>query len=44
MKEGTKEEYIFLDEHEKKYINNTADRILDFMKNLTSTLEGYQDF
>ena len=42
MKEGTKEEYILLDEYEKKYINNTADRILDFMKNLTSTLEGYK--
>ncbi len=42
MKEGTKEEYILLDEYEKEYINNTADRILNFMKNLTSTLEGYK--
>ena len=42
MKKGTKEDYLFLDEHEKKYAGQTADRILKFMSGLTETLEGYQ--
>ena len=42
MKKGTKEEYLLLDEYEQDYINGTADRILRFMKGLTSTLEGYK--
>ena len=42
MKSGTKEEYLLLDRYEQKYINGTADRILDFMKGLTKTLEGYK--
>ena len=42
MKKGTKEDYLFLDEHERKYANQTADRILKFMSGLTETLEGYQ--
>jgi predicted HD phosphohydrolase len=42
MKEGTKEEYLFLDKHEQKYINGTADRLLKFMSGLKDTLEGYQ--
>ena len=42
MKKGTKEEYLLLDEYEQNYINGTADRILQFMKGLTSTLEGYK--
>ncbi len=42
MKNGTKEDYLFLDKHEKDFANKTADRILDFMSNLTETLEGYQ--
>ena len=42
MKRGTKEDYLFLDEHEQKYVNQTAERILKFMSNLTETLEGYQ--
>ena len=42
MKKGTKEDYLFLDRHEKDFANKTADRILDFMSNLTETLEGYQ--
>ena len=41
MKLGTKEEYLLLDEYEQEYINGTADRILNFMKGLNSTLEGY---
>lgn len=42
MKNGTKEEYLMLDEHEKNYINGTADRIIKFMSGLNSTLEGYK--
>mgnify|MGYP003956655195 CR=1 FL=1 len=42
MKDGTKEDYLLLDKHEKKYIESTSDRILKFMLGLNSTLEGYQ--
>ena len=42
MKNGTKEDYLFLDKHEKEYASHTADRILKFMSGLTETLEGYQ--
>ena len=42
MKEGTKEDYLFLDKHEKNFADKTAERILKFMSNLTDTLEGYQ--
>ena len=42
MKDGTKEEYLFLNKHEQKYIKGTADRILKFMNQLNNTLEGYQ--
>ena len=42
MKKGTKEEYLFLDKHEKKYIKGTADRLLKFMSGLNSTLDGYK--
>ena len=42
MKDGTKDDYLLLDKHEKKYIEGTADRILKFMSGLTQTLEGYQ--
>ncbi len=42
MKHGTKEDYLFLDKHEKNFAGKTADRILKFMSNLTETLEGYQ--
>ena len=31
MKDGTKDEYLLLDEYEQDYINGTADRILNFM-------------
>jgi len=31
-----------LDRHEKKFIKNTAERILNFMSTLTGTLEGYK--
>ena len=42
MKNGSKEEYLMLDKHEQDYINGTADRILKFMGELNSTLEGYK--
>ena len=42
MKKGTKEDYLLLDRHEKKFIKSTADRILNFMNTLNATLEGYQ--
>ena len=42
MKDGTKEEYLLLDKYEKKYIEGTADRIINFMSGLSNTLEGYK--
>ena len=42
MKDGTKEDYLLLDKHEKKYIEGTANRLLKFMTGLNNTLEGYQ--
>ena len=42
MKDGTKEDYLLLEKHEKKYIDGTADRLIKFMSGLTNTLEGYK--
>ena len=42
MKDGTKEEYLLLDKHEKKYVEGTADRLINFMSGLNDALEGYQ--
>ena len=42
MKNGTKDDYLFLDRHEKNFASKTADRIIKFMSSLTETLEGYQ--
>ena len=42
MKNGTKEDYMFLDKLEKEYVDETADRILGFLSRMTSTLEGYK--
>ena len=42
MKDGTKEDYLLLNKHEKKFIKSTADRIIKFMSELTKTLEGYK--
>ena len=42
MKDGSKEDYLLLDKHEKKYIEGTADRLIKFMSGLSNTLEGYQ--
>ena len=40
MKNGSKEDYLLLDKHEKEYIKGTADRIIKFMSGLNSSLEG----
>ena len=40
MKHGSKDDYLLLDKYEQKYINGTADRIINFMSRLNSTLEG----
>ena len=42
MKDGTKEEYLLLEKFEKKFIEGTADRLINFMSNLSNTLDGYQ--
>jgi len=42
MKNGTKEVYLLLEKHEKKFIEETPSRILKYMSSLSSTLEGYQ--
>ena len=42
MDKGTKEDYLFLDQHEKDYASKTADRIIKFLSSLNETLEGYQ--
>lgn len=42
MKDGTKEEYEFLTEHEEAYAKGLPDRILQALKNLENTLSGYQ--
>ena len=41
MKAGSKEDYLLLDKHEKRYIEGTADRLIKFMNGLSNTLEGY---
>ena len=42
MKNGSKDEYLFLDKLEKEYVGETADRILNFLSRMTTTLEGYK--
>ena len=42
MKDGTREDYLLLNKHEKKFVEGTADRIIKFMSGLTKTLEGYK--
>ena len=41
-KDGTKDDYLLLEKHEKKFIEETPSRILKYMSSLTTTLEGYQ--
>ena len=42
MKDGDKEDYDFLTEHETEYAKGTADRLLKAMVELDATLSGYQ--
>jgi predicted HD phosphohydrolase len=42
MKKGSKEDYLFLNKLEKKFITGTADRIIKYLKKYDQTLEGYQ--
>lgn len=42
MKEGTREEYLFLDEFESEYARGLPDRIMEALRNLEHTLSGYQ--
>jgi len=42
MKDGSKEDYLLLDKHEKIYIEGTANRLIKFMSGLSNTLEGYK--
>lgn len=42
MKDGDKEDYDFLTEHEIEYTKGTADRLLKAMVDLDQSLSGYQ--
>ena len=42
MKNGSKEDYLLLDKYEKKFAENTGERLLKFMSTLDDTLEGYK--
>jgi predicted HD phosphohydrolase len=42
MKDGTKEDYEFLTEHEIEYTKGTADRLLKALVDLDASLSGYQ--
>ena len=39
MKNGTKEDYLFLDKYEKDFATKTSERILNFMSKLTKTVK-----
>jgi predicted HD phosphohydrolase len=41
MEDGTREEYEYLTEIEDAYAAETADRVLDYFRDLDQTLEGY---
>ena len=42
MKDGDKEDYDILANFEDKYIEGTAERVIRILKNLDSSLGGYQ--
>jgi predicted HD phosphohydrolase len=42
MKDGTKEDYEFLNEHETEYTKGTADRLLHALEHLDEGLSGYK--
>ena len=42
MKYGTKEDYDLLSKYEEGFVEGLSDRILQFLKNLDGSLDGYQ--
>ena len=42
MKDGSKEDYLFLDKLEKQYISRTGERVIKYLQNYDQTIEGYQ--
>ncbi len=42
MKDGSREDYAFLTEHETEYTKGTADRLLKALVSLDESLSGYQ--
>lgn len=42
MKDGTKEDYAFLEDHETEYARGTADRLLNALVDLDQSLSGYK--
>lgn len=42
MKDGTREEYVFLDRLEEEFNQGLVDRLLQTLRNLENTLSGYQ--
>lgn len=42
MKDGDKEDYVFLNAHETEYTKGTADRLLKALVDLDESLSGYQ--
>ena len=44
MDKGTKEDYLFLDQHEKDYASKTADRIIKFLSSTTKFSFGFNFF
>ena len=42
MKHGTKEDYDLLSKYEEGFVEGLSDRILQFLKNLDGSLDGYQ--
>ena len=42
MKDGTKEDYDLLGKYEEKFSKDLPDRILDALRNLDSSVDGYQ--
>ena len=42
MKDGTKEDYDLLSKYEEKFSKDLPDRVLEALKNLDSSVDGYQ--
>ena len=42
MKDGTKEDYDLLNKYEEKFSKDLPDRVLEALKNLDSSVDGYQ--